>query len=219
MAGKFIVIEGLDGSGKATQTEMLRKAFEAEGKKVLKLSFPDYDNPSSVLVKMYLGGEFGDDPSDVNAYAASAFYTVDRIAAYLKYWKKDYENGAVILADRYATSNIIYQMSKLPESEWDSFIDFQEDFEYEKIKVPKPDKVIYLDVEPDVSQKLLTGRYSGDESKKDLHEKNLNFLLECRKSAMYAAEKLGWIKISCTENGGMRSVESIAEDVKTAIER
>lgn len=219
MAGKFIVIEGLDGSGKATQTEILKKAFESEGEKVLKLSFPDYDNPSSALVKMYLGGEFGDNPADVNAYAASAFYTVDRIAAFLKYWKKDYENGTIILADRYATSNIIYQMSKLPENEWDNFIAFQEDFEYKKVNVPKPDTVIYLDVEPDVSQKLLSGRYSGDESKKDLHEKNLKFLLECRKSAMYATEKLGWIKISCTENGKMRSVENIAEDIKTAIER
>lgn len=219
MAGKFIVIEGLDGSGKATQTEILKKAFESEGEKVLKLSFPDYDNPSSALVKMYLGGEFGDNPADVNAYAASAFYTVDRIAAFLKYWKKDYENGTIILADRYATSNIIYQMSKLPENEWDNFIAFQEDFEYKKVNVPKPDTVIYLDVEPDVSQKLLSGRYSGDESKKDLHEKNLKFLLECRKSAMYAAGKLGWIKISCTENGEMRSVENIAEDIKTAIER
>lgn len=217
MAGKFIVIEGLDGSGKATQTEILRKAFESEGKKVKKLTFPDYDNPSSALVKMYLGGEFGDNPDDVNAYAAAAFYTVDRIASYLKFWKKDYENGSYILADRYATSNIIYQMSKLPESEWESFIAFQEDFEYNKIKVPKPDLVIYLDVEPDVSQKLMSKRYSGDENKKDLHEKNVNFLLECRKSALYAADKLGWIKVSCTKNGGMRTIEDIAEDIKKLI--
>ena len=218
MAGKFIVIEGLDGSGKATQTEILRKVFEQRGEKVRKLTFPDYNNESSALVKMYLGGEFGDKPSDVNAYAAAAFYTVDRIASYLKFWKEDYENGTVIIADRYSTSNIIYQMSKLPESEWDSYIDFQEDFEYNKIKVPKPDKIIYLDVEPDVSQKLLSGRYSGDESKKDLHEKNVNFLLECRKSALYAAEKLGWVRISCTENGEMRSIEAIAEDILNIVE-
>lgn len=213
MAGKFIVIEGLDGSGKATQTEILKNTLEAEGKTVKKLTFPDYDNESSALVKMYLGGEFGDNPDDVNAYAASAFYTVDRIASYLKFWKKDYENGACILADRYSTSNIIYQMSKLPESEWDSFIEFQEDFEYNKINVPKPDLIIYLDVEPDVSQKLMSKRYSGDESKKDLHEKNVNFLLECRNSALYAADKLGWVKISCTRNGEMRSIEDIAEDI------
>ncbi len=218
MAGKFIVIEGLDGSGKATQTEILRKAFTSKGKKVKKLTFPDYDNPSSALVKMYLDREFGENPDDVNAYAAAAFYTVDRIASYLKFWKEDYENGTVILADRYATSNIIYQMSKLPQNQWDSYIDFQENFEYDKIKVPKPDMVIYLDVEPDVSQKLLSGRYSGDESKKDLHEKNVNFLLQCRKSALYAVQKLGWKKISCTENGEMRSVEDISRDILKIIE-
>ena len=217
MAGKFIVIEGLDGSGKATQTEILKNTLEVEGETVKKLTFPDYDNESSALVKMYLGGEFGDNPDDVNAYAASAFYTVDRIASYLKFWKKDYENGACILADRYSTSNIIYQMSKLPESEWDSFIEFQEDFEYNKINVPKPDLIIYLDVEPDVSQKLMSKRYSGDESKKDLHEKNVNFLLECRNSALYAADKLGWVKISCTRNGEMRSIEEIAEDILKVI--
>ena len=218
MAGRFIVIEGLDGSGKATQTEILKQKLETEGKSVKKLSFPDYDNPSSALVKMYLGGEFGSNPDDVNAYAAAAFYTVDRIASYLKFWKEDYENGSVILADRYAASNIIYQMSKLPESEWDSFIAFQEDFEYNKIKVPKPDTVIYLDVEPDVSQKLLSGRYSGDESKKDLHEKNVDFLLECRKSALYAADKLGWKKISCTKDGEMKGIEEIASEVYGIVE-
>lgn len=213
MPGRFIVIEGLDGSGKATQTEILKTKLEEKGERVKKLTFPDYDNPSSALVKMYLGGEFGDNPDDVNAYAAAAFYTVDRIASYLKFWKEDYENGSVILADRYATSNIIYQMSKLPESEWDNYIGFQEDFEYNKIKVPKPDLVIYLDVEPDVSQKLMSKRYSGDESKKDLHEKNVNFLLECRKSALYAAEKLGWKKISCTENGEMKAISRISEEI------
>ncbi|MEE3428181.1 MAG: dTMP kinase [Ruminococcus sp.] len=217
MAGKFIVIEGLDGSGKATQTEILKKSFESEGKKVKKLTFPDYDNLSSALVKMYLGGEFGDNPDDVNAYAAAAFYTVDRIASYLKFWKEDYENGSYILADRYATSNIIYQMSKLPKSEWDDYIAFQEDFEYNKIKVPKPDLVVYLDVEPDVSQKLMSKRYAGDENKKDLHEKNVNFLLECRKSALYAADKLGWVKVSCTENGEMKTIEEIADEIKAVI--
>ncbi|MEE3334496.1 MAG: dTMP kinase [Ruminococcus sp.] len=213
MAGKFVVIEGLDGSGKATQTEILKKELEKRGQKVTKLTFPDYDNPSSTLVRMYLSGEFGDKPSDVNAYAAAAFYTVDRVASYLKFWKDDYDSGSAVLADRYATSNIIYQMSKLPESEWDAYIEFQQDFEYNKIKVPKPDLIIYLDVEPEVSQKLMSKRYSGDESKKDLHEKNVSFLLNCRRSALFAAEKLGWKKISCTQNGEMRTIEDIAQDI------
>lgn len=218
MAGKFIVIEGLDGSGKATQTEILRKYLQKKGHTVTKLTFPDYDNPSSSLVKMYLGGQLGDNPADVNAYSASAFYSVDRVASYLQFWKEDYENGNVILADRYATSNIIYQMSKLSKKKWDLFIEFQEDFEYNKLAVPKPDLIIYLDVEPDVSQKLLSKRYSGDESKKDLHEKDVDFLLNCRKSALYAAEKLGWKRISCTENGTMRTIEDISNDIKNIVE-
>lgn len=213
MENKFIVIEGLDGSGKGTQTEILCNYLTQNGNTVTKLTFPDYDSKSSALVKMYLDSELGDKPQDVNAYAASAFYAVDRVASYLKYWKKDYENGNFILADRYATSNIIYQMSKLDKSLWDSFIDFQYDFEYNKLLVPKPDLVIYLDVEPEVSQKLMSKRYMGDESKKDLHEKNLDFLLDCRESALYAANRLGWVKISCTANGEMRSIEDISADI------
>ena len=218
MKNKFIVIEGLDGSGKATQTAILVNKLSEKGIKVRKLEFPDYDNPSSSLVKMYLNGDFGNKPEDVNAYAASAFYAVDRIASYLKFWKKDYENDAVILSDRYATSNIIYQMSKLDKSEWDSFIEWQEDFEYNKLSVPKPDKVIYLDVEPDVSQKLMKIRYGGDMSKMDLHEKNVKYLLECRKSALYAAKKCGWYVINCCENGDIKSIDKIAFEIEKALE-
>lgn len=218
MNARFIVIEGLDGSGKATQTKILFDKIKASGKAVKKLEFPDYANESSALVKMYLGGEFGNNPNDVNAYAASSFYAVDRIASYLKFWKKDYENGSVILSDRYATSNIIYQMSKLDKLQWDSFIEWQEDFEYNKLSVPKPDKVIYLDVEPEVSQKLISKRYEGDENKKDLHEKNLAFLLECRKSALYAAKKCGWTVINCCENGEIKPIDSIAAEIEKAAE-
>lgn len=216
MNAKFIVIEGLDGSGKATQTKILFDKISATGKAVKKLEFPDYANESSALVKMYLGGEFGSNPNDVNAYAASAFYAVDRVASFLKFWKKDYESDSVILSDRYATSNIIYQMSKLDKADWDSFIEWQEDFEYNKLAVPKPDKIIYLDVEPEVSQKLINKRYEGDESKKDLHEKNFAFLLECRKSALYAAKKCGWIVINCCENGEIKPIEVIAAEIEKA---
>lgn len=216
MNAKFIVIEGLDGSGKATQTKILFDKISATGKTVKKLEFPDYANESSALVKMYLGGEFGSNPNDVNAYAASAFYAVDRVASFLKFWKKDYESDSVILSDRYATSNIIYQMSKLDKADWDSFIEWQEDFEYNKLAVPKPDKIIYLDVEPEVSQKLINKRYEGDESKKDLHEKNFAFLLECRKSALYAAKKCGWIVINCCENSEIKPIEVIAAEIEKA---
>lgn len=218
MSAKFIVIEGLDGSGKATQTKILFDKISAMGKSIKRLEFPDYANESSALVKMYLGGEFGSNPNDVNAYAASSFYAVDRVASFLKFWKKDYDNSDVILSDRYATSNIIYQMSKLDKSEWNNFIEWQEDFEYNKLSVPKPDKVIYLDVKPEVSQKLMSKRYEGDESKKDLHEKNFAFLHECRKSALYAAKKCGWTVINCCENGEIKPIESIAEEIEKAAE-
>lgn len=216
MNSKIIVIEGLDGSGKATQTQILAEKLANQAKKVRKLEFPDYANPSSSLVKMYLGGDFGDKPEDVNAYAASAFYAVDRVASYMQFWKKDYADGSVILSDRYATSNIIYQMSKLPENEWDSFIEWQADFEYKKLGIPQPDKVIYLDVDPKVSQKLMEKRYNGDNSKKDLHEKNLNYLFECRKSAIYAAQKCGWTVIDCCENGEIKAIEKIAKEIEEA---
>ena len=187
--GKIIVIEGLDGSGKATQTKLLFEKLQSRGMNVRRLEFPDYDSPSSSLVKMYLGGEFGSNPEDVNAYAASAFYAVDRIAGFLKDWKRGYQEDTVFLSDRYATSNIIYQMSKLPESERESYIRWQEDFEYDKLGLPRPDAVLYLDVEPDVSQKLMEKRYGGDNSKKDLHESNLRFLLSCRESALYVLKR------------------------------
>ena len=219
MKSKLIVIEGLDGSGKATQTKLLAEKLNTLGYSVRQLEFPDYNSPSSALVKMYLGGEFGSNPEDVNAYAASAFYAVDRAAGYLGDWKRDCEGGKVLLCDRYCTSNIIYQMSKVPVSERDSFIEWQADFEYDKLGLPRPDMVIYLDVEPAVSQKLMEKRYGGDNSKKDLHESNLRFLLSCRDSALYAAEKCGWNLINCCQNGEIRSIEAIACDIESLVER
>lgn len=216
--GKIIVIEGLDGSGKATQTKLLFEKLSGRGLNVKKLEFPDYSNPSSSLVKMYLGGDFGSKPEDVNAYAASAFYAVDRIASYLQFWKDDYADGAVFLSDRYATSNIIYQMAKVADEYRDAFIEWQGDFEYDKLGLPRPDAVIYLDVEPEVSQKLMEKRYGGDNSKKDLHESNLEFLLSCRKSALYAAGKCGWKIINCCENGDIKPIEKISAEIERAIE-
>lgn len=213
MAGKLIVIEGLDGSGKATQTKNLYNYLKENNQDVVTVTFPDYDSPASALVKMYLNSEFGDDPNAVNAYSASAFYAVDRVASFIKIWKKDYDSGKTILCDRYATSNIIYQMSKVSENQRDSFIEWQYDFEYNKLGLPAPDQVIYLDVEPEVSQKLMLKRYQGDESKKDLHEKNVDFLLNCRENALYAAKKLNWNVISCTKDGEMKSIEEIFQEI------
>ena len=158
--GKLIVIEGLDGSGKATQTGLLcRNLAERWGSSFRRVSFPDYDDPSSALVKLYLGGELGG-LEQVNAYGASLFYTVDRYASYLRHWGEDYKKGFLIVADRYATSNIAHQMPKLPRGEWDSYLAWLGETEYTQVGIPRPDKVIYLDMAPETSRKLLARRYT-----------------------------------------------------------
>lgn len=213
MNGKLIVLEGLDGSGKATQAGKLEAVLRDKGRPVRRIEFPDYREPSSALVKMYLGGAFGDDPQDVNAYAASSFYAVDRYASYKRFWQGDYERGTRILCDRYVTSNAIYQMVKLPEQNWKYFLNWLSDYEYGKLELPRPDLVIYLDMPPEISQRLLSGRYGGDESRKDIHESHLDFLRRCREAALYAADYWGWRKIDCSAQGDPRSVGQIAEDV------
>ena len=209
----LIVMEGLDGSGKGTQTALLYEKLKAKTQAVRRISFPNYDSPSSALVKMYLAGEFGSNPEDVNAYAASAFYAVDRYASYQKDWRTDYEKGVLFLADRYATSNIVYQLVKLPREQWEEYIRWMEDFEYGRLGIPRPDLVIYLDVPADVSQKLLSGRYHGDNSQKDIHERDWEFQRRCRQCALYAADLLGWKVVSCARDGQMRTVEEISKEI------
>ena len=211
--GKVIVIEGLDGSGKATQTARLYELLSARGVQVRRVSFPDYDSPSSALVKMYLNGEFGSDPGDVNGYAAAAFYAVDRYASFKKDWGKAYDDGAVILCDRYATSNAVYQMTKVPQCEREEYLRWLEELEYDRLGIPRPDLVIYLDVPTDISQSLMSCRYDGDESKKDLHERNLAYLAQCGESARYSAMKLNWNVISCVRDGKMRSIDDISAEI------
>lgn len=215
--GKLIVIEGLDGSGKATQTGLLcdRLGREFPGK-IRKISFPDYDDPSSALVKLYLGGELGG-LDEVNAYGASLFYTVDRYASFLRHWGRDYREGALIVADRYATSNIAHQMSKLPREQWDGYLAWLEKTEYDLVNLPRPDLVVYLDMEPEVSKKLISRRYAGDEGKKDLHEADFAYLLKCREAALYGAQKLGWQVIRCCNGEEPYPVDVIAGRVWEAV--
>lgn len=210
--GKIIVIEGLDGSGKNTQAKLLTEKL-AEKFDIKRLSYPDYESQSSALVKMYLGGELGDDPMAVNAYAASSFYAVDRIASYLKHWKADFENGMNFVFDRYTTSNAVYMLSKVKEDEKADFLNWLYDYEFVKMGLPKPHKVIYLDMPTEISQRLMSKRYEGDESKKDLHEKNVDFLKVCRINALFAAEVLGWTVIECSDGENPYSIEEIAEKV------
>ncbi len=199
MDRNLIVIDGLDGSGKSTQLELVLNSLSLKNK-VLPISFPDYNNRSSELVKMYLNGEISKNAEDINAYAASTFYAADRYASYKMYWEKNYLDGEIILASRYTTSNAIHQAVKLPKEEWDDFFDWLYDYEYAKLKLPVPNKVIFLDMPIEISQKLLSKRYNGDETKKDIHESNINYLKACRETALYAAEKLGWSVVKCYEN-------------------
>lgn len=218
MNGKLIVIEGLDGSGKATQAKLLTEALAASGRAVRQISFPDYASDSSALVKMYLAGEFGADPSDVNAYAASTFYAVDRYASFKRDWGPFYRAGGVVVADRYTTSNAVHQCSKLPEAEWDGFLNWLFDFEYRLMGIPAPDLVIYLQADTGVSQRLMSGRYHGDEARKDIHEKNLPYLNRSRQAAEYCRQKLGWRTVPCVEDGAMRAIEAIHRDIMKTIE-
>ena len=212
-------MEGLDGSGKSTQTQLLQNYFERKGIEYKKIKLPDYDSPSSTLVKMYLGGEFGKKPSDVNAYAAGAFYAVDRYASFKQNWKTDYENNVLILADRYATSNSIYQMEKISPDKWDEYLTWSADFEYNKLGIPKPDCVIFLDMPVKISQRLMTGRYNGDEGKKDVHEADVDFLQKCRKSALYAAKKQNWNVVPCSDGNEPLSIEEIHNNIVKIIEK
>lgn len=213
MNGKLIVIEGLDGSGKATQAQKLFEALQAKGERVMKVSFPDYESDSSALVKMYLAGEFGTDPNAVNPYAASSFYAVDRYASYMKNWKDFYLGGGIVIADRYTTSNAIHQCAKLPEAEWDGFIKWLFHYEYELLGIPAPYRTIYLRVDPEISQELMTERYKGNENKKDIHESNLIYLKNSRRAADFCAASLDWDVVECICDRQMRTIEDIAEEV------
>ena len=217
MKGKLIVIEGLDGSGKSTQETLLKQKLSDMGVKVNFIKLPNYDDPACELVKMYLAGRFGKKAGDVNAYAASSFFAVDRYVSYNCYWKNEYLNGEIFLADRYTTSNAYHQLTKTDKKDWDSYLEWLEDFEYGKMEIPKPDAVIYLDMPIEVSQKLMTDRYNGDESKKDIHEKDIEYLNSCREAADYACNKLGWHRIKCSSNGEPLPVETISAEILNVV--
>ncbi len=211
--GKLIVIEGTDGSGKSTQFRLLTQRLEAESRPFQKLVFPQYAEPSSALIRMYLGGEFGSHPGDVNAYAASAFYAVDRYASYKKVWGPWYESGGLVLCDRYVGSNAIHQASKEPEDRQEAFLSWLSDFEYGKLGLPEPDLVIYLDVPTDFTERMMRRREADTNTHADIHEQDMAYLATCRKTGRRAAAHYGWRVVQCVENGAMRSIEDIHEEI------
>ena len=211
--GKLIVIEGTDGSGKSTQFRLLTEAVERSGRAFQKLVFPQYKEESSALIRMYLGGQFGTKPSDVNAYAASAFYAVDRYASYKKVWGEWYESGGLVLSDRYTTSNAVHQASKEPQEKQGEFLRWLYEFEYEKLGLPRPDLTIYLDVPTESTEKLMRSREAATGTHADIHEQDLTYLATCRKMGRAAAEYYGWTVIHCVRDGQMRSIEDIHEEI------
>ena len=211
--GKLIVIEGTDGSGKSTQFKKLTERLTAEGQPFQKLVFPQYAEPSSALIRMYLGGEFGTKPSDVNAYAASVFYAVDRYASYKKVWEDWYKNGGLIVSDRYTTSNAVHQTSKEPEEKQPEFLKWLYELEYDRMGLPRPDLVVYLDVPTDFTEKMMRRREADTNTHADIHEQDLEYLATCRRSGKAAAQYYGWKVVQCVQGDEMRSIEDIHEEI------
>lgn len=218
--GILIVIDGVDSSGKQTQTDMLYEKLQGDGKRVRKVSFPAYDSPSSSLIKMYLDGEFGEKPDDVNAYVASSFYAMDRFATYRSDWGRDYESDTVIIADRYVTSNMIHQAGKISDiAEKEAFLDWVYDLEYVKCGLPKPDITIFLDMPVEYAVKLMERRankINGSE-KKDIHESDIEYLQKSYDNAVFVAERYGWKRIVCVDNGRIKSPDEINEEICRAV--
>lgn len=220
--GKIIVIEGSDSSGKATQASLLYKKLFENHVRIMKVEYPNYKSNSSALIKMYLNGEFGKNPEDVNPFASSTFYAVDRFASYQKEWKDFYKSGGIILADRYTTSNMIHQAAKIQNtSDKEDFLKWLWDLEFVKLKLPVPDCVIFLDMPPEFSKKLMCERnnkFTG-KKEKDIHEKNYGYLINSYENACKIAKKYNWVKIDCIYKGKIKCIEQIHKEVYQIVEK
>ena len=210
--GKLFIIEAGDGSGKETQTRMLAERLVREGRRVVPVAFPDYEADSSMLVRMYLRGDFGTHADDVNAYAASTFFAVDRYASYRMKWGKDYEDGAVILADRYTTSNMVHQAVKIgAAAERDAYLDWLYDLEFRKMGLPVPDAVFFLDMEPCAADHLIAMRAKEKGAAPDIHERDAAYLERAHAAYVLLAERYGWVRIPSSTDGAPLPIEAIHE--------
>lgn len=220
--GKLFVIEGTDGSGKQTQFERLQKRLTEDGIKYKTVSFPNYDSPSSSLVKMYLSGEFGEKACDVSPYIASTFYAADRYATFQTGYKKYYEEGGIILADRYTTANMVHQAGKISDREArKKYLDWLCDFEFNLYGLPIPTEVFFLNMPTEISLELIKNRdnkFSGD-SKKDIHENDPDYLKKSYKAACEVAKEYNWFKIDCVKDNKIRSIDDIHEEIYCEIKK
>ena len=215
--GKLIVFEGPDGSGKSTQFRLLTERLTREKTDFRTIVFPRYSEPSSALIRMYLSGEFGEKPENVNAYAASTFYAVDRYASFQKDWGDYYRNGGLVLSDRYTSSNAVHQGAKVPETVRSEFFRWLYDLEHVRLGLPQPDQVIYLDMPTELSEALMRKRESDTNTHADIHEKDLDYLRLCRKTGLAAAACYGWTVIACARDGQLRPVEEIHEEIYSRV--
>lgn len=219
MHGKLIVFEGIDGSGKSTQFKMICDRLTAEKTDFKRIVFPRYSEPSSALIRMYLGGEFGSDPDAVNAYAASSFFAVDRYASFIQDWREYYESGGLVMTDRYTTSNAIHQGAKMDTGEREAFYRWLYDYEFKFIGLPEPDLTFYMNIDVPLAVKRLASRQAKTDTKADIHEQDLSYLESCAQSGMQAAGQLGWQIIECVKDGIERSIQDIHNEIYKAIHR
>ena len=218
--GKLIVIEGTDSSGKETQTALLFERLSEKIEKIRKISFPNYESPACAPVKMYLAGEFGMDATAVNPYPASTMYAIDRYASFKKDWGIFYNEGGVIVTDRYTTSNMVHQASKIDdEKEKNSYLDWLEDLEYNKMGIPKPDLVIFLNMPTETAEKLMAQRKNKitGEAKKDIHEKDADYLKKSHSNACEISKKYSWLEIKCVEDGRLKTIEEISDEIYSLV--
>ena len=220
--GKLIVIEGTDSSGKETQTKRLFEKLEEKGLKVKKISFPNYDSPACEPVKMYLAGAFGEEAMKVNPYPVSTMYAIDRYASFKTDWEKFYNEDGIIVTDRYVTSNMVHQASKIKDlDEKKQYLNWLEDLEYEKMGIPRPDLVIFLNMPTEMAVKLMAERKNKitGEEKKDIHERDKEYLKESHANACKIANTYNWKEIKCSDGERIKTIEEIGEEVFSLVEK
>ncbi len=220
--GKLFVIDGTDGSGKQTQFAKLKERLDKEGITYMEVSFPNYDSPSSSLVKMYLSGEFGENPSDISAYVASTFYAADRYATFKTKFEKFYNDGGIVLADRYTTANMVHQAGKIKDKdERNKFLAWLFDLEFNIYGIPKPDKVFFLNMPPKKSLELIKNRENKftHSMQKDIHERDENHIIDSYNAACSVAKDYNWYEVQCVKEDEIRTVEDIHEEIFNEIKK